>query len=443
MYCLLISYTLVILLWILNDVVVFCYGRDTHRRGSNSKRFASGVKPQISEDEHEKQILSSLFQDDISSSSPSSYKDVIKDRRKKGSKSSTKRTKRRRSKTTRTTIQSSSSKSKRPTVHHKSSTSLSKTTMPSGLSSQIRQLDQNAKESSPRSALNLKKEIDILRNMTTRVDHNLTAKVLTPTPQNTKTVNSKQYATRPATTMSLTTPWARKFILSRPKDALLPIPREYLSDGFNLVNIAPVIHQIFHEHNNTIQSTSSIYKSAIKLILEEEDGTMNSTSISKDVQHAAEVVYQLVHARFVCSPRGLDTIRRMFERNIVSGTIYPIFGRCTRMSCNGTALLPYGMSDQYDISRKGTIQRKAMRYCCCCKEVFFCWDSKADGCAWGPSFAFLFLMTHGRDIFPTTCPSSDITNLKSKSNQPPRKVFGFLVHPASEMKHINKKRRHV
>ena len=43
------------------------------------------------------------------------------------------------------------------------------------------------------------------------------------------------------TTMSLTTPWARKFIMSRPKDALLPIPREFLSDGFNLVRVAPIV----------------------------------------------------------------------------------------------------------------------------------------------------------------------------------------------------------
>lgn len=351
-----VPYYLIILLWIGIDPVTFCFGRDSHRRGSKSKRFGS-VRPQISEDEHEKQILSSLFQDDISSSS-SSYQAFIKDRKKKGGKSSLKRTKRRRSKNN-ITNQSSSAIRKSKSIENRKT------------SPHTRKLEQSEQEVPPRPALNLKKEIDILRNMT-RVDHNLTTEVITSSPQKTETVDSKQYVTRPATTMSLTTPWARKYILSRPKDALLPIPREYLSDGFNLVNIAPVIHKIFHEHGNTtVQSTSTIYKSAIKLILEaeEEEGMMKSTAISKDIQHAAEVVYQLVHARFVCSPRGLDTIRRMFERNAFSGTVYPIFGRCSRISCNGTALLPYGVSDHYDILEKGSIQRKAMRYCCCCKEV--------------------------------------------------------------------------
>lgn len=359
-----VSYRLIIIIWILNDIICSCYGTDTNRKGSKSKRRSTNdVIPQVSEDEHEKQVLSSLFQDECSSSSSSSqhYK-----RKKKGrSKSSFKRKKRRRSKAN-VTIESSNSTINN---HNRKQPIMALPSKSANITNTARtqKLDHPVKEFPSHSVLNLKREIDILRNMT-RVDLNLTAEGPTSPRQSTEPEDSKPYEKRPATTMSLTTPWARKFILSRPKDALLPIPREYLSDGFNLVNIAPVIHKIFHENKIDTQATSSLYKAAIKLILEEE-GMTNSTGVTKDIQHAAEVIYQLVHARFVCSPRGLDTIRRMFKRNADNGTIYPIFGRCSRIKCNGTALLPFGVSDQYDISGKGTIQRKAMRYCCSCREV--------------------------------------------------------------------------
>jgi hypothetical protein len=363
MYRLGVSYRLIIFILILNDIVCSCYGTDSNRKGSKSKRRSTNVViPQVSEDEHERQILSSLFQDEFSSSSSSSqhYK-----RKKGGSKSSFKRTKRRRSKANVTSESSNNQINKRNRKQPRKALP-SKTEIITN-TTQIQTPDHTVKEIPTHSVLNLKREIDILRNMT-RVDLNLTAEGPKSPRQSTEPENSKPYEKRPATTMSLTTPWARKFIMSRPKDALLPIPREYLSDGFNLVNIAPVIQKMFHENKTDTQATTSIYKSAIKLILEEE-GMMNSTSVTKDIQHAAEVIYQLVHARFVCSPRGLDTIRRMFKRNADSGTICPIFGRCSRIKCNGSALLPFGVSDQYDISGKGSIHRKAMRYCCSCREV--------------------------------------------------------------------------
>ena len=225
-----------------------------------------------------------------------------------------------------------------------------------------------------------------------------------------KTVNKN----KAATTMSLTTAWARKFILSRPKDSLLPIPREFLTDGFNLVQLAPIVESIVrgneersnhgqYQHNylgsaSTMTSSSllpypSLYKAALRLILEEDDSRSNNFSqfnstklISSSsshgeqvsnkksfhsqaqIQKAAEVLYTLVHARYVSSPRGLDTIRRMFLRNYELGT-NQVFGKCPRVTCNGTPLLPFGYSDHYDIHGNGGIERKSMRYCCCCGEV--------------------------------------------------------------------------
>ena len=203
--------------------------------------------------------------------------------------------------------------------------------------------------------------------------------------------------------MSLTTPWARKFILSRPKDALLPIPREFLTDGFNLVQLAPIVERVVRDgisaNNNSNLSPPppypSLYKAAIRLILEETDSNQNTGGSSSNIinnrtkninssnnsdvkrqtvytpsqiQKAAEVLYTLVHARYVSSPRGLDTIRRMFLRNYEVG-IDEVFGKCPRMNCAGSPLLPLGISDGYDIEGDGGVCRKSMRYCCCCGEV--------------------------------------------------------------------------
>ncbi len=251
----------------------------------------------------------------------------------------------------------------------------------------------------------------------------------------------------PPTTMSLTTPWARKFILSRPKDALLPIPREFLSDGFNLVQLSTTVEKAVEAMKlrgeggvggapniNSDGSTSgkSLYKAALRLILKEDEGensnsTLPVTYTPFQIQKAAEVLYTMVHARYVTSPRGLDTIRRMFKRNTDVG-IEPIFGRCSRINCNGMPLLPVGISDNYDIGGKGGPCRKAMRYCPSCNETFYMWDSKVDGAAWGTSFAHLFLMAQGSEVFPLVLKSDVVKNMR----QPPRKIFGFRIHPAAD-----------
>jgi hypothetical protein len=226
----------------------------------------------------------------------------------------------------------------------------------------------------------------------------------TPQQQLPKSKSNKKTNRKLPTTMSLTTPWARRFILSRPKDALLPIPREFLTDGFNLVQLAPIVEHVtdedsvndninnYNQHSTLLggrvtstsasSSNPSLYKAALRLILEETSDSAPSTSTTSNsnqikrtgtytpsqIQKAAEVLYTLVHARYVSSPRGLDTIRRMFLRNYEVGTD-EVFGKCPRMECAGTPLLPFGISNGYDIGHKDGICRKSMRYCCSCGEV--------------------------------------------------------------------------
>lgn len=127
-------------------------------------------------------------------------------------------------------------------------------------------------------------------------------------------------------------------------------------------------------------------------------------------------------------------------------------------------LLPYGKSDIFcskceRCSEETFLSSTAMRYCCCCGEVFVLkWRKKneegaVDGCAWGPSFCHLYLMTHGKDFDPRllpTAPRSDTfnrsnpmdeyiwhlcDNQRGENTRPTPTIFGFKLHPSAPIQY--------
>jgi hypothetical protein len=225
----------------------------------------------------------------------------------------------------------------------------------------------------------------------------------------------------------LVSPWVRHFMASCPKDVLLPVPRDYILDNFNLAQLAPVVEKISLQ--NSIESldpsgrsSHPIYKQALRLILQEEpyDPDVN---VPDTVQRAAKVLYLLVHQRYVLSPRGLDTVRRRFL--LKPSSVDPIFGRCPRVVCEGMPLLPFGDSDNFQVHEGGRDTR-AKRYCPSCGEGFYHWDSKVDGCAWGTSFCHLFVLTCGDEVFSEWKRLS----LRPSSGSVVPRIFGFELHPS-------------
>ncbi len=263
--------------------------------------------------------------------------------------------------------------------------------------------------------------------------------------------------------LASTTPWVRRFLASTADDVLLPVPREFLADGFNLQGLQQSVERIGQraatadakmddtavdgdtdsQEATKKQPLFPLYRSALKLILSKKE---DEAGADAGVAAAAEALYALVHARFCLSPRGLDTLRRLLGSSLAGRGNEPIFGRCPRIGCDGMKLLPCGMSDEYDDADhdKNYRNRRAMRYCISCGEMLLPPKaSKVDGSAWGTSLCHLLIMTYGAIIFPeqfdggnrrmaASCSAIDAPDESPRRSvggySPVPQIFGFPVH---------------
>jgi hypothetical protein len=327
-----------------------------------------------------------------------------------------------------------------------------------------------------------------------------TRKTRTPMPS-----TSPKQTTKAAKVESTTTPWVRAFLKQRPLDMLLPIPKDYLGDNFNLSQLPPIVERIgfqvmgeaaipvakaLQQHRlqvalaATAQGTTSttktitatsypIYRLALRMIMKDHDAVSAETDDclkreeeiipSHAVQKAAEALYLLVHARFVISPRGLEAIRHVMMLDKT------VFGKCPRPLCRGCGTLPYGYSADYNSCTRDRLgsasdmgssinSNLCHRYCPSCGEVWISWNSKTDGCAWGPSWCHLFLLSFGTQVFSeelqyiannlnnvatadtisrsrtgeytASIPTSRRPTIAMASSPTPS-VFGFRIHPAT------------
>ena len=100
------------------------------------------------------------------------------------------------------------------------------------------------------------------------------------------------------------------------------------------------------------------YDYALDLILDTESP---SNEILNEEQHelvegAAEMLYGLVHVRYILTARGMAA---MFQKYKAAE-----FGRCPRVSCDGQSCLPVGTSD---VPRSATVKL----FCPKCEDIYF------------------------------------------------------------------------
>ncbi|TYH41956.1 hypothetical protein ES332_D11G030000v1 [Gossypium tomentosum] len=182
------------------------------------------------------------------------------------------------------------------------------------------------------------------------------------------------------------TSWISWFCNLRGNEFFCEVDDDYIQDDFNLCGLS---------------SQVPYYDYALDLILDIESSHEEQNEL---VESAAEMLYGLIHARFILTSKGMAAMLDKYKN-------YD-FGRCPRVYCCGQPCLPVGQSD---FPRSSTVKI----FCPRCEDIY-CPRSKyqgnIDGAYFGTTFPHLFLMTY-----------SHLKPLKASQIYVPR-VFGFKLH---------------
>lgn len=136
---------------------------------------------------------------------------------------------------------------------------------------------------------------------------------------------------------------------------------------------------------------------------------------SSALLRTSETLYGQIHARFIVTPEGLQSMRDKYRKGH--------FGYCPRVLCHSHALLPIGQSDLI-------CQHSVKLFCPQCEEIYNPKNplhQEIDGAFFGTSFAHMFLMQ-----FPET---------KKPIERYVPKIFGFKLHkpPATSAQPVTPK----
>lgn len=187
------------------------------------------------------------------------------------------------------------------------------------------------------------------------------------------------------------TSWISWFCNLRGNEFFCEVDDEYIQDDFNLCGLS---------------SQVPYYDYALDLILDVESshGDMFTEEQNELVESAAEMLYGLIHVRYILTSKGMAAMLDKFKN-------YD-FGRCPRVYCCGQPCLPVGQSD---IPRSSTVKI----YCPKCEDIYYPrskYQGNIDGAYFGTTFPHLFLMSYGH-----------LKPQKPSQRYVPR-IFGFKVH---------------
>lgn len=188
--------------------------------------------------------------------------------------------------------------------------------------------------------------------------------------------------------------WITWFCSLRGNEFFCEVDEEYIQDDFNLTGLHLLV---------------PYYDYALDMVLDVEMPMEEKLSEQQQeiVESAAEMLYGLIHARYILTNRGMHA---MYEKYRSAA-----FGRCPHVFCQGQPVLPVGLSD---LPRNFTVNV----FCPRCHGLFFPKSTRQaniDGAYFGTTFPHLYLMTH-----------PDMVPMKPTQEYIPR-VYGFKIHSSS------------
>ncbi|KAH7827799.1 putative casein kinase ii subunit beta [Monocercomonoides exilis] len=188
--------------------------------------------------------------------------------------------------------------------------------------------------------------------------------------------------------------WIPWFCSQRGNEFFCEVDRDYIEDEFNLAGLTNAV-----EH----------YQRALDLILDEKDDDFDDLTDEQKgaIEESAEILYNLIHARFITTPRGLKLMYDKYKKSE--------FGVCPRYHCQFQSALPMGESD---VPGKGVLKL----FCPRCEQIYtppLSVHKDIDGAFIGSSFPHLFLLEYPLDLPP-------VPKTSFKPN-----IFGFRLYSGS------------
>jgi casein kinase II subunit beta len=129
------------------------------------------------------------------------------------------------------------------------------------------------------------------------------------------------------------------------------------------------------EDNESVEGDSHLSRRAA------ERRHMRMASDLSVIESSAELLYGLIHQRYICSRAGIQQMSEKYELSH--------FGNCPRTNCDMARTLPVGLSD---VPNEDTVKL----FCPSCLDVYVPPNSRfqhVDGAFFGRTFGSLFLMT--------------------------------------------------
>lgn len=195
--------------------------------------------------------------------------------------------------------------------------------------------------------------------------------------------------------------WIDWFCSLRGNDFMSRVDFEFVKDPFNLYGLSELVCS---------------YESALETIRgsapsEEEF----QDQYYKKIHEECVVLYGLVHARYILTTKGLQSVREKYVNRV--------YGSCPRVACHGTACLPTGVSDKPNV---GTLRV----FCPQCRQTYVPrgrQNARMDGAFFGPYLPAMFLMSYQVPQFHNF----------SKVQPYEAKVFGFRLHDDGSQRYVS------